>query len=217
MIKQQKHKFKVVSIDNSDINPAYTDCFTAIFIKVGFIIGLLLVLLQISRGSSFLFFTFLSIGLYFYIRYKKNQNRKLEKRLKQLIIHNQLFTERSLETVDDKGFVKKERQLINAVYLAYLITDEYIIIRAKKRGDLFSKKVSDLDVELSATIQRPLYNKIDKVTHTDYYFKKESEKRLEVGTTDTEECLDPFSIPLSTSYTWNVKSQPHLLLAGITG
>lgn len=139
------------------------------------------------------------------------------KRLKYLIKANNLFENGYIEKIDKQGKLYKEKVITNSVYLGYYENEEYIVIRAFKRADMFNDKMNELDSKLCALYGVNIDNKIDRIEYCDYIMKKIKDERIIVKGTKERNINETIYLPLNNNIKWNVLKQPHLLLAGVTG
>ncbi|WP_242311097.1 FtsK/SpoIIIE domain-containing protein [Bacillus cereus group sp. BfR-BA-01331] len=112
---------------------------------------------------------------------------------------------------------KKKKYISNSAVFSYKETTDKIIIYAIKRGDNFSSKVINLDVELSALLNLPLEEKIDRPGVCEYHYFTKRPKRLYVRSTEKKEVNDSLNINLGYGVIYNPVKCPHILVAGGTG
>ena len=171
--------------------------------------------------SLILFVLWISIVTVLWINYVKlclkKKLPKNGKKLKYLIKANNLFESGYIEKVDRQGKLYKDKVITNSVYLGYYENDEYIVIRAFKRADIFNDKMNELDSKLCALYGVEIDNKIDRIEHCDYIMKKVKDERIIVRGTKEKNINETVYLPLNNNIKWNVLKQPHLLLAGVTG
>lgn len=139
------------------------------------------------------------------------------KKLRYLIKANNLFESEYFEKIDRQGKLHKDKVITNSVYLGYYENDEYIVIRAFKRADVFNDKMNELDSKLCALYGIDIDNKIDRIGYCDYILKKAKDERIIVKGTRDKSINKTVYLPLNNNIKWNVLKQPHLLLAGVTG
>lgn len=188
------------------------DYFTGIYffsIIVGTIISFILFVLWIIIVTK-LWIKYLKM----YLMKKLPKNGK---RLKYLIKANNLFENGYIEKIDKQGKLYKEKVITNSVYLGYYENEEYIVIRAFKRADMFNDKMNELDSKLCALYGVNIDNKIDRIEYCDYIMKKIKDERIIVKGTKERNINETIYLPLNNNIKWNVLKQPHLLLAGVTG
>lgn len=188
------------------------DYFTGIYffsIIVGTIISFILFVLWIIIVTK-LWIKYLKM----YLMKKLHKNGK---RLKYLIKANNLFENGYIEKIDKQGKLYKEKVITNSVYLGYYENEEYIVIRAFKRADMFNDKMNELDSKLCALYGVNIDNKIDRIEYCDYIMKKIKDERIIVKGTKERNINETIYLPLNNNIKWNVLKQPHLLLAGVTG
>lgn len=147
----------------------------------------------------------------------KLENTIMEKRLRYFIKSNNLYETDYIETTDNNVKTTKKKVIINSACLGCIETDEEVIVRAYKRGDIFTDKMNALDTGLSALLGLTIDNKIDTITYCDYHFKKVRDKRIVLSQSNVTAENNTVNIPLNNNLNWNTLKQPHLLLAGVTG
>ena len=103
--------------------------------------------------------------------------------------------------------------IVRSVVLDFSIDEEYIVIYAHVVGDNFSKKVSELDVYLSACLNLNLEEKIKTASCVKYSFRRYPERRI-----SWEDTLQTIEITISADKNcyWRLGAPPHVLIAGST-
>lgn len=112
---------------------------------------------------------------------------------------------------------KKRKFISNSAEFSYKETADKIIIYALKNGDSYSNKITKLDVELSALLNLPLEEKIDRPSVCEYHYFLKRPKRLNVISTDRVEVNESININLGYGVTYNPAKTPHILVSGGTG
>nr|WP_220041053.1 FtsK/SpoIIIE domain-containing protein [Niallia circulans] len=112
---------------------------------------------------------------------------------------------------------KKRKFISNSAEFSYEETADKIIIYALKNGDSYSNKITKLDVELSALLNLPLEEKIDRPSVCEYHYFLKRPKRLTVISTGRVEVNESININLGYGITYNPVETPHILVAGGTG
>lgn len=147
------------------------------------------------------------IGLFFFwrfvIRTYRKQKSSIAKDLKYFLSSHELYE-------------IKNNELISSAKLGYLETDNRIIIRVPKTGGKYDKKLADIGADLSALLKLPLDNRVESVSTIDYIFQKSRPERLILSNKPKEE-NSTTKIPLNSQLFWDIKKQPHMLIAGVTG
>jgi len=137
--------------------------------------------------------------------------------LRYFLEANKLYEIGHKEKQDINGKLIKEKIIVNSACLGCWEDEKQLIIRAYKRGDVFTDKMNNLDTGLSALYGLAIDNKIDKITHCDYVFRKTHDKRIIIESKNEIEYNSGVNLPLNNNLSWNILKQPHLLLAGVTG
>lgn len=94
--------------------------------------------------------------------------------------------------------------------------DELVII-AHKNGDIFTRKLSNLDAELSAYVGFHIDQKIECPTRIEYYFKLIKPERLRVISIGKKQPNISQKINLGYGFIYDPIKTPHILVAGSTG
>ncbi|ANU71375.2 otitis media-associated H10 [Erysipelotrichaceae bacterium I46] len=217
LMNKRKIDYKLVLLIGFSIGSMFIICglfdyFTGInffSIIIGAIISFILFILWIIIVAK-LWINYIKMCL-------KKRLPKNGKKLRYLIQANNLFESGYIEKVDSKGKICRDKVIINSVYLGYYENDEYIVIRAFKRADIFNDKMNELDSKLCALYGVDIDNKIDRIKYCDYIMKKVKDERIIVEGTKEKNINETVYLPLNNNTKWNVLKQPHLLLAGVTG
>lgn len=142
-------------------------------------------------------------------------------KLLYFIRSNNLYQEdyEEYQEIDKNGntVTKKRKYISNSAVFSYKETTHSIIIQAIKRGDNFSSKMVNLDVELSALLNLPLEEKIDRPGSCEYHYFTQRPKRLNIRTSKTKSVNDSLEINLGYGITYSPLKCPHILIAGGTG
>ena len=178
LMNKRKIDYKLVLLVGFSVGSVYIICklfdyFTGIYffsIIVGTILSLILFVLWISIVTV-LWINYVKLCL-------KKKLPKNGKKLKYLIKANNLFESGYIEKVDRQGKLHKDKVITNSVYLGYYENDEYIVIRAFKRADIFNDKMNELDSKLCALYGVDIDNKIDRIEHCDYIMRKVKDERI---------------------------------------
>ncbi|MGN7311551.1 FtsK/SpoIIIE domain-containing protein [Alkalicoccobacillus gibsonii] len=112
---------------------------------------------------------------------------------------------------------KKRKFISNSAEFGYEKTSDKIIILALKNGDSYSDKITKLDVELSALLNLPLEEKIDRPSICEYHYYLKRPKRLNLTSSSFEEVSDNQTIQLGYGVEYNPENTPHILISGGTG
>ncbi len=175
-----------------------------------------------------LVFSILTVFLLFKINKwfkKKRHNIHLkyywQNRLLYFIASNSLYKEDyEIYFENDKNGNEKEKKrkfISNSAEFSYMETVDKIIIYALKNGDNYSDKITKLDVELSALLNLPLEEKIDRPSVCEYHYFLNRPKRLNVVSTGRVEVNESININLGYGVTYNPAKTPHILVSGGTG
>lgn len=142
-------------------------------------------------------------------------------KLLYFIRSNNLYQEdyEEYQEIDKNGNTrtKKQKYVSSSAVFSYKETTDKIIIYAIKRGDNFSSKMINLDVELSALLNLPLEEKIDRPGVCEYHYFTERPKRLYIRSTGKKEINDNLNIELGYGVTYSPINCPHILVGGGTG
>ena len=210
LMNKRKIDYKLVLLVGFSVGSVYIICklfdyFTGIYffsIIVGTILSLILFVLWISIVTV-MWINYVKLCL-------KKKLPKNGKKLKYLIKANNLFESGYIEKVDRQGKLHKDKVITNSVYLGYYENDEYIVIRAFKRADIFNDKMNELDSKLCALYGVDIDNKIDRIEHCDYIMRKVKDERIIVRGTKEKNINETVYLPLNNNIKWNVLKQPHL-------
>lgn len=197
LMNKRKIDYKLVLLIGFSIGSMFIICglfdyFTGIYffsIIVGTIISFILFVLWIIIVTK-LWIKYLKM----YLMKKLPKNGK---RLKYLIKANNLFENGYIEKIDKQGKLYKEKVITNSVYLGYYENEEYIVIRAFKRADMFNDKMNELDSKLCALYGINIDNKIDRIEYCDYIMKKIKDERIIVKGTKERNINETIYLPLN--------------------
>ncbi|MCW6663780.1 FtsK/SpoIIIE domain-containing protein [Aerococcaceae bacterium NML190073] len=120
---------------------------------------------------------------------------------------NNLFTDKR---IDNQTIVT------SSAVLGWKQTENKLIIKAYKQGDSYSKRLENLDTELSALLGLPLENKIIRPSIVEYHFYTTKPTRL-LAKNLSATVPDKTTIPLGYGFTYDPSECPHILVAGGTG
>lgn len=157
-----------------------------------------IIMLLFSVG---LLYVLQKLSLRIYKRYKPRDT------LLYFLKANNLFTEKK---IDGKTYIA------TSAILGWKETENKIIITAYKQGDAYSKRLENIDIELSALIRLPLENKIIRPSTVEYHYYTIKPTRLRTNTFSTIANND-LTIPLGYGVTYNPSECPHIMIAGGTG
>jgi hypothetical protein bcoam_03419 len=131
--------------------------------------------------------------------------------LRDLLIYflhsNNLFKE---EKVGDKWVIT------SSATLSWKKSDNKLIIKAIKQGDSYSKRLENLDIELSALLDLPLETKVIRPSIVEYHFFTVRPTRLQTSKLSAQ-TTNSISINLGYGVVYNPVDCPHILIAGGTG
>ena len=224
----QKKDFEIISLLNKNTN------WVARLNKVGIFLLFTLVVINISAFSSWesnlvLLVPIMSmvVGIWGYYIFKKIKfwlKDKLYYRdlLISFIFNNGLYMEGYSEYEERQSNgsykTKKIKKFISSAEFTYKIFENRIIIYAVKNGDNYTSKMINLDVELSALLGKPLYEKIDHPSFCAYHFLTVKPERLVIKSTNGLLERNPSQIMnLGFGILYDPAKAPHILVAGGTG
>ncbi|GEM_PF-4280755 len=76
--------------------------------------------------------------------------------------------------------------------------------------------MNNFDTLLQALLKLPLNDKRDTISYCNYYFKKQSDKRLFVNSNNNGlEYNSSTVIPLNNNLAWRIEKQPHAFDSGL--
>lgn len=163
----------------------------------------------ISTTSSMvlaLLFWFLAISLIYlqgkYLKRLKNwvENRFwVDRLLLEMIVTNGLFDER----------------LQNSVWLSYRETQNTLDVIVLKRGDSFSRKVENLDIEIESALGLPLIEKNISPSRVEYSLMKNKPVRKLVDSLPKEDLS--LSIEIYGDFVINLRHNYSMLVSGASG
>ncbi|WP_010170776.1 FtsK/SpoIIIE domain-containing protein [Bacillus coahuilensis] len=116
--------------------------------------------------------------------------------------------------------IKKERKrkyISHSALFSYQEASDKIIIYAIKTGDSYSDRITKMDVELSALLNLPLEEKIDRPAVCEYHYFLKRPKRLNVISNTLAEVNESLNINLGYGVIYEPVKTPHILIAGGTG
>ncbi|HEM5184332.1 TPA: DUF87 domain-containing protein [Streptococcus suis] len=120
---------------------------------------------------------------------------------------NKLYTEASLDG---------KRYISSSAILSWEKSSNKLIIKAIKQGDGYSKRLENLDTELSALLNLPLETKIIRPSIVEYHFYTVRPTRLQTSMLSIKP-TNSLSIDLGYGVEYNPIECPHILIAGGTG
>ncbi|HEL2204319.1 TPA: DUF87 domain-containing protein [Streptococcus suis] len=120
---------------------------------------------------------------------------------------NNLFKE---EKVGEKWIIT------SSAILSWEKSSNKLIIKAIKQGDGYSKRLENLDTELSALLNLPLETKIIRPSIVEYHFYTVRPTRLQTSMLSIKP-TNSLSIDLGYGVVYNPIECPHILIAGGTG
>lgn len=226
--RSMKGDFKLVSYtgDKNHINVLFWMC--VIGSLISFWLFVLLAPLFPTINFFGLFYTttdFLLLPVLVYLLFEiwkfyyrqRNKPSKMAEKLLYFIRANKLYETEMIEKNDSENNVERVKIVTNSAVFGFCEDEETLIVRGYKNADVFNDKISSLDTGLSALVGSTVYNKVDKISYCDYYFRKKQDERIVMASDQGKAHNDSIYIPFNSNLTWNVLKQPHLLLAGVTG
>ncbi|HFR3750682.1 TPA: FtsK/SpoIIIE domain-containing protein, partial [Streptococcus suis] len=132
---------------------------------------------------------------------------KYRQLLRYFLESNKLFTEDSL---DGKNYIS------TSAIIGWKERDNKLIIKAFKKGDSYSRRLENLDTELSALLNLPLETKIIRPSIVEYHFYTVRPTRFQTSMLSMKP-TNPLSIDLGYGVVYNPVECPHILIAGGTG
>lgn len=112
---------------------------------------------------------------------------------------------------------KKIKKFISSAEFTYKIFENRIIIYAVKNGDSYTSKMMNLDVELSALLGKPLYEKIEKPSFIAYVFLTVLPERKLVKTSSLPKQDEKLLIDVYADFCVNLKNNYSMLVSGASG
>lgn len=223
-----KDDFKLVSYtgDKNHINVLLWTCVIGSLISFWLVILLAPVFPTINFLGLFYTTTdFILLPVLVYLLFKiwqfyykqRNKPSKIAEKLLYFIKANKLYETEMIEKNDAENNVERVKIVTNSAVFGFCEDEETLIVRGYKNADVFNDKISSLDTGLSALVGLTVYNKVDKISYCDYYFRKKQDERIVMASNQGKAHNDSIYIPFNSNLTWNVLKQPHLLLAGVTG
>ncbi|CYW67825.1 FtsK/SpoIIIE domain-containing protein [Streptococcus suis] len=132
---------------------------------------------------------------------------KYRQLLRYFLESNKLYTEASLDG---------KRYISTSAILSWEKSSNKLIIKAIKQGDGYSKRLENLDTELSALLNLPLETKIIRPSIVEYHFYTVRPTRLQTSMLSIKP-TNSLSIDLGYGVVYNPIECPHILIAGGTG
>lgn len=223
--KKKNNYFKVVSLYKNDSKINYRLIFS------WFSSFLVTITAMYSEQELPLFnifpFSYLPISFFFYTNWriwksyfnaKERESNSYDKLLRYFIKANGYFQveNRTTEKMDYSGNIKKENYqvIVSSAELGYWENQEKIIIRAYKNADKYTETMSRLDSLLSALIRKDVYEKNDTITHCDYIFLVDEDKRLYLSDMPKSRGT---TINVTERISYDIASVAHALTIGGTG
>ncbi|PFT78466.1 otitis media-associated H10 [Bacillus thuringiensis] len=223
-----KDDFKLVSYtgDKNHINALFWMC------VIGSLISFWLVVLLAPLFPTINFFglfytttdfillpvlVYLLFNIWKFYYKQRNKPSKIAEKLLYFIKANKLYETEMIEKKDSENNIERVKVVTNSAVFGFCEDEETLIVRGYKNADVFNDKISSLDTGLSALVGLTVYNKVDKISYCDYYFRKKQDERIVMASNQGKAHNDSICIPFNSNLTWNVLKQPHLLLAGVTG
>lgn len=207
----QRKKFKKISLYFRPVNLRLYFCMTTTLVAIiggGFLSENLPPSFLHSVFSCFWFATILFGITKLWLWYRKQRF--------YIILEKNLYFFLQSHNLCQIEIIDRKRVVCNSAVLGYLVGDKEIIIRAYKQGDIYTDKMNGFDTSLCALLDLPLENKIDTISYCDYIFSRYRDRQIIVNHSNTA-YNNTTLLPLSNNLSWNILTQPHLLLAGITG
>lgn len=224
----QKKDFEIISLLNKNTN------WVARLNKVGIFLLFTLLVINISAFSSWesnlvLLVPIMSmvVGIWGYYVFKKIKFWLKDKFfyrdiLIRFLYDNGLYKEgySEWEERQSNGTYKtrKVKKVTASAEFTYKVSEDRIIVYSIKNGDNYTSKMMNLDVELSALLGKPLYEKIDKPSFCAYHFLTVKPERLIIKSTNGLLERNPSQIiNLGFGIEYDPAKAPHILVAGGTG
>lgn len=168
-----------------------------------FLVGIL------STASSMvltLLFWFLAIALIYL-------QGKYLKRLKMWVEHNFWIDRLLLEMIVTNGLF--DERLQNSVWLSYRETQNTLDVIVLKRGDSFSRKVENLDIEIESALGLPLIEKNISPSRVEYSLMKHKPVRKQVTSLPKED--SNLKIEIYGDFVINLRHNYSMLVSGASG
>lgn len=152
-----------------------------------FIFILNIILLNIFKGLSWIFFLLLSIVIHHQIikkirQRKNNFNEIIEENIIYMIESLKLYDENYSE-VTRNGKITREKFVSRAIRIFYKVHKNKVSIRVYRDGDRFTKVSSSKDFSetLEATMGMELEKVLKEISYIDFIFLRYRDKRIEVS------------------------------------
>jgi len=129
------------------------------------------------------------------------QNFLIDKQLLKFIFVNKLFDVANEESV----------------VFSYIKKGNYLMIIGLKQGNLYDRKIENLDTELQGLLKIPLFEKEVEHDSVKYYFRLKPCERLIVSSSGHKEWIKDFRINLGYGVIYNPVECPHIAISGGTG
>ena len=179
-----------------------------------YLVNLFLIFSCVSLILTFSFSTLFSLLLLtalVWLTHKLECWFKNKFQLRDLLLYflhsNNLFKE---EKVGEKWIIT------SSAILSWEKSSNKLIIKAIKQGDGYSKRLENLDTELSALLNLPLETKIIRPSIVEYHFYTVRPTRLQTSMLSIKP-TNSLSIDLGYGVVYNPIECPHILIAGGTG
>ncbi|HEL1965120.1 TPA: otitis media-associated H10 [Streptococcus suis] len=177
----------------------------------------LLVITIIASYNVFLSFSFFNLlNCFIWASFWKSAEKleawchsrfKYRQLLRYFLESNKLFTEDSL---DGKNYIS------TSAIIGWKESNNKLTIKAFKKGDSYSRRLENLDTELSALLNLPLETKIIRPSLVEYHFYTVRPTRFQTSMLSMKP-TNPLSIDLGYGVVYNPVECPHILIAGGTG
>lgn len=119
--------------------------------------------------------------------------------------------------LNNKLYSEKSGVILSSAEFSIIENLDELIVIAHKNGDTYTRKLSDLDEELSSYVGVRVSQKIDRPTRIEYYFKLNEPTRLYVKSTGQKQYTNSQEVNLGYGFVYNPIKTPHILVAGGTG
>ncbi|MFD2387887.1 hypothetical protein [Enterococcus rivorum] len=179
----------------------------------------------INNGFLLLIIMYSAVACFFKIaQYSKKitklvrEKYYLESLLYNFILNNNLYKEKQdkFEIYENgKSRTKSRVVLESSAQFSYQETTVEIIILAHKRGDIYSKRMEALDVELQGLLALPIENKEILPDVVKYTFLKEKPLREQVTTLPKDD--DSLLIQIHCDFIINLRNNYSMLISGASG
>lgn len=218
-MKNNQNKFQQVSAFSPNVPLKYrwNSLLFAIVVELASVIWL-----ESHIQNPLLFFLVL-IGLfclmiyttYRFIDYRKEWRNSPYKLLKRFIMDNNLY-ESGYRIIgqDNNGNDRKKTVIIDSVFLLYLDTHDYLIIRFWKNGDKWNNIANACETKLSALLGASC-SVMDDIQYCDYIFEKVPDNRLYLSHGIPK--ANGTTIQVTEKISYDVSKVSHGLTIGNTG